>query len=190
MEKGYVQVYTGDGKGKTTAAMGLIVRALGAGLKVLFIQFMKGSEYSEIKFLRNVGSAGQSAAQSAAQSAGQSAAQLEIRQYGTGHFITGKADNEQIEAGAKGLREAAAALQSGQYDLVVLDEANMAVYFGLFSVDDLIKAIKNRAPGVEVIITGRRADPKLIDAADLVTEMREVKHYYTQGVMARQGIEM
>lgn len=174
MEKGYIQVYTGDGKGKTTAAMGLIVRALGAGLKVLFIQFMKSSEYSEIKFLRNVSNA----------------AQLEIRQYGTGRFITGKADNEQIEAGAKGLREAAAALQSGQYDLVVLDEANMAVYFGLFSVDDLIMAIQNRASGVEVIITGRRADPKLIDVADLVTEMREVKHYYTQGVMARKGIEM
>lgn len=174
LEKGYVQVYTGDGKGKTTAAMGLIVRALGAGLKVLFIQFMKGSEYSEITFLRNVSSAGQ----------------LEIRQYGTGSFIIGKADNEQIEAGAKGLREAAAALQSGQYDLIVLDEANMAVYFGLFSVDDLIKAIQNRAPGVEVIITGRRADPKLIDIADLVTEMREVKHYYTQGVKARRGIEM
>lgn len=174
MEKGYVQVYTGDGKGKTTAAMGLIVRALGAGLKVLFIQFMKGSEYSEIRFLRNISST----------------AQLEIRQYGTGRFITGKADHEQIEAGAKGLQEAAAALQSGQYDLVVLDEANMAVYFELFSVDDLIKAIQNRAPGVEVIITGRRADPKLIEVADLVTEMREIKHYYTQGVIARQGIEM
>lgn len=174
MEKGYVQVYTGDGKGKTTAAMGLIVRALGAGLKALFIQFMKGFEYSEIKFLQNI----------------TSAARLEIRQYGTGRFITGKADKEQIEAGAKGLQEAAAALQSGQYDLVVLDEANMAVYFELFSVDDLIKAIQNRAPGVEVIITGRRADPKLIEVADLVTEMREIKHYYTQGVMARQGIEM
>lgn len=174
MEKGYVQVYTGDGKGKTTAAMGLIVRALGAGLKVLFIQFMKGSEYSEIRFLRNISST----------------AQLEIRQYGTGRFITGKADHEQIGAGAKGLQEAAAALQSGQYDLVVLDEANMAVYFELFSVDDLIKAIQNRAPGVEVIITGRRADPKLIEVADLVTEMREIKHYYTQGVIARQGIEM
>lgn len=174
MEKGYVQVYTGDGKGKTTAAMGLIVRALGAGLKILFMQFMKGSEYSEIRFLRNISST----------------AQLEIRQYGTGRFITGKADHEQIGAGAKGLQEAAAALQSGQYDLVVLDEANMAVYFELFSVDDLIKAIQNRAPGVEVIITGRRADPKLIEVADLVTEMREIKHYYTQGVIARQGIEM
>ncbi|HCF90354.1 MAG TPA: cob(I)yrinic acid a,c-diamide adenosyltransferase [Firmicutes bacterium] len=174
MEKGYVQVYTGEGKGKTTAAMGLIVRALGAGLKVLFMQFMKGSEYSEIKFLRHVSSA----------------AQLEIKQYGTGSFITGKADLEQIAAGAKGLREATTALQSGQYDLVVLDEANMAVYFGLFSVDDLIRTIQSRAPGVEVIITGRRADPKLIDIADLVTEMREIKHYYTQGVMARPGIEM
>jgi cob(I)alamin adenosyltransferase len=174
MEKGYIQVYTGDGKGKTTAAMGLIVRALGAGLKVLFIQFMKGSEYSEIKFLHSVSSN----------------AQLEIRQYGTGRFITGKADEEQIAAGAEGLREAAAALQSGQYDLVVMDEANMAVYFGLFSVDELINAVQNRAPGVEVVITGRRADPKLIEIADLVTEMREVKHYYTQGVMARPGIEM
>ncbi len=169
--QGYVQVYTGNGKGKTTAAIGLTVRALGAGRRVFIGQFTKGTQYSELKALAQFGN------------------QLTLRQYGTGKFIFGKPSNEDIEAAHRGLAEVREAINSLQNDVVVLDEANIAVYYNLFSVQELIDVVEKRADGCEVIITGRYATPEIMEYADLVTEMREVKHYYQQGVQARVGIE-
>ncbi len=171
MQTGLVQVYTGDGKGKTTAALGLALRAVGAGLRVFIGQFAKGMHYSELDALPMLGD------------------QVTCRQFGRRMFITGEPRPEDMEAARAGLAEARAALCSGEYDVVILDEGNIAVYLGLLSVVDLLAAIEERAPGVEVIITGRRAHPGIMEKADLVTEMREVKHYYKTGVGARKGIE-
>jgi cob(I)alamin adenosyltransferase len=169
--KGYLQVYTGNGKGKTTAAIGLAVRAAGAGLNVLFAQFVKGRNSGELIALKRL------------------ADRITVRQYGRGCFIIRTPAPEDIEAAAGGLRETARALAGGAYDLVVLDEACIALHFGLFGVDELLEAVGQRDPGCEVVVTGRHAPQKLIDAADLVTEMKEVKHYYSAGVEARDGIE-
>ena len=170
--QGLIQVYTGDGKGKTTAALGLALRAAGAGLKVFIGQFLKGAEYSEIKALRQL------------------ATGIEIKQYGRRCFIKDKPDEEDIRLAQNGLREMESVIQSGDYGLVILDEANIAVYYNLFSVDELLKVVQNRPKQVEIVITGRNADPRIIAAADLVTEMREIKHYYQNGIAARLGIEM
>ncbi|MFH2129348.1 MAG: cob(I)yrinic acid a,c-diamide adenosyltransferase [bacterium] len=169
--KGYVQVYTGDGKGKTTAALGLALRAVGAGLKVFIGQFVKGMKYAELESLARF------------------RGEIEIRQYGRDCFIHTDPDAEDIRLAREGLQEMQAIMASGEYPLVILDEANIATYFRLFSVDELLQAVAGRADSVEVVITGRKADPAVIDMADLVTEMKEVKHYYTKGVQARDGIE-
>lgn len=169
--EGYVQVYTGDGKGKTTAALGLAVRAAGAGLRVLFVQFVKGMEYSEMKALQRF------------------ADLITVRQYGRGCFIYGEPPAEDCAAAKAGLDDVRAALVSGEFDVVVLDEANIATSLGLFTVRELLEVIAARPTGVELVITGRDADPRVVAAADLVTEMREIKHYYQRGVQARVGIE-
>jgi cob(I)alamin adenosyltransferase len=168
--RGYVQVYTGDGKGKTTAAFGLALRAVGAGLRVFIAQFVKGMEYSELRALERFG-------------------EIEVRRYGRDCFIRREPEAEDIAAAQAGLAEARAELASGRWDVVILDEANIATYFELFPVEDLLAVIAEKPQDVELVITGRRADERVIDAADLVTEMREVKHYYEQGVPCRRGIE-
>ena len=170
-ERGCVQVYTGDGKGKTTAAFGLALRAAGAGLRVFIAQFMKGRDCGELHTFEKLSD------------------QIAIKQYGREGFIHGEPDEEDIRAAREGLEEAILAIQSGDYDLVILDEANVAVDFELFSIDDLLAAIDERPEHVELVITGRKAHPRLIERADLVTEMREVKHYYQDGLGARRGIE-
>lgn len=169
--KGYVQVYTGDGKGKTTAAFGLALRAVGAGLKVFIGQFVKGMKYAELESLERF------------------KGEIEIRQYGRDCFIHKDPDPEDIRLAQEGLQELRAVMAAGDHQLVILDEANIATYFRLFTVADLLQAVGGRAASVEVVITGRKADPAVIEMADLVTEMREVKHYYTEGVEARDGIE-
>jgi cob(I)alamin adenosyltransferase len=170
--QGYIQVYTGDGKGKTTAAIGLAVRAAGAGLKVLFVQFIKGGRYSEIKALEALGD------------------RIEVRQYGRGRFIKGQPDLEDVTAARRGLAEIQALLKNGSdFDIIVLDEANVAVTCGLFDITALLAVIDSRPESVELVITGRGADPKVVERADLVTEMRAVKHCYAAGVAARMGIE-
>jgi cob(I)alamin adenosyltransferase len=169
--KGYVQVYTGNGKGKTTAAIGLAIRAAGAGLPVFFAQFVKGLKYSEIGALERY------------------ADLIAVRQYGRGCFITREAEKEDIEQSRKGLADSAAALAMGKYRLVVLDEACIAIHYKLFSIDDLLQVIDRRKTDCEVVVTGRYAPQELLDMADLVTEMKEVKHYYAKGVQARTGIE-
>jgi cob(I)alamin adenosyltransferase len=168
---GYVQVYTGDGKGKTTAALGLALRAAGAGLRVFVAQFIKGMEYSEQRALVKLADA------------------ITIKQYGRGCFIQGEPTEQDRAAARAGLEEVRCIIVSGEYQVVILDEANIAAHFGLFSVGDLLGVIEAKPPGVELVITGRRAHPDLIERADLVTEMREVKHYYQRGVQAREGIE-
>ncbi|MFW5749283.1 MAG: cob(I)yrinic acid a,c-diamide adenosyltransferase [Halanaerobium sp.] len=168
--RGMVHVYTGKGKGKTTAAFGLAVRAVGAEKNVFIAQFVKGMKYSELKSLKKI-------------------EKIEIKQYGLDYFIKGKAEEEDINAARNGLEEAAAILKAGEHQLVILDEANIAVYYELFKLEELIEILENRAPGVEVVITGRYAAAELIEYADLVTEMKEIKHYYKKGVKARVGIE-
>lgn len=169
--KGYIQVYTGDGKGKTTAAIGLAIRALGAGKKVFFAQFVKGMEYAEHKILNTLSPA------------------IYLKQYGLDCFIEKEATAKDIEAARKGLKEVADIIRSGKYDLVILDEANIALFYNLFSVEELLSVIDERADGVEIVVTGRKAPPELLKAADLVTEMKEIKHYYKKGIEARKGIE-
>jgi len=168
---GYLHVYTGNGKGKTTAAFGLALRAAGAGKQVFFAQFVKGKMYSEIK-----------AVQSWIPS-------ITLRQYGRGCFIVKKPKPADISAAREGLAEITKILQSGTYGLVILDEATIALYYGLFDLDELLDALRSRHPETEAVVTGRYAPPGLIDAADLVSEINEIKHYYTKGIEAREGIE-
>lgn len=169
--KGYVQVYTGNGKGKTTAAFGLALRAAGAGLKVFIAQFVKGHQYSEMKALKRFDDL------------------ITIKQYGTGCFIFGEPGPDDIAAARAGLEDIMRILVSGDYTVIILDEANIATHYKLLAVDDLLELIRIKPDHVELILTGRYADEKIMAAANLVTEMKEIKHYYTQGVEARDGIE-
>jgi len=169
--KGYLQVYTGNGKGKTTAALGLSLRAAGAGMKIYIAQFLKQGHYSEIKALERFSDA------------------IVLEQFGLGQFVKGKPGQAEIDAALEGLDNAREKLSSGDYDVVILEEANVAVAVGLFSVKNLMDVIQQRPAHVELVITGRSAAPEIIEKADLVTEMKAVKHYYDQGVQARIGIE-
>jgi len=171
MKKGYVQVYTGDGKGKTTAALGLALRASGRGLRVYIGQFMKGRMYGERTALEGND-------------------RIVLEPYGDPKCIRREeVTAEHVERARRGLARAREAMESGRYDVIVLDEANVAVWFGLLETADLLDFLDRRPEGVEVILTGRKAPPEVIERADLVTEMREVKHYYREGIAAREGIE-
>jgi cob(I)alamin adenosyltransferase len=172
MEHGFVQVYTGNGKGKTTAAIGLAVRAAGAGLKILFCQFLKSQNYSEIKAL------------------GQFNRAIEIRQFGNESFVTGVPAESDVSIAVNGFEDALTAVMSGIYDLVVLDEINVAIRLNLIMLQSVVQLMKNKPAGVELVLTGRDAAKEVIENADLVTEMKETKHYFSKGVKARQGIEM
>jgi cob(I)alamin adenosyltransferase len=171
MAKGYVQVYTGDGKGKTTASMGLALRALCADKKVIMIQFIKGMAYSELR-------------------ASEFLPGFRIEQYGRDCFINRNPEQADIDCAVRGLGRLREAASSGEYDIVIADEINMALYYKLFAAHEVLDILNSRAGGTEMILTGRRAPQEIIDAADLVTEMKEVKHYYNEGVIAREGIEM
>jgi cob(I)alamin adenosyltransferase len=193
MENGFVQVYTGDGKGKTTAAIGLTIRALGAGKRVAFLQYMKAVGYSEHKILRNlspnlfhktIGKPFFIAKEG-------SLSDAEIRKYASGCvvFSEGNPPSEYVRLIEEGVALAKECLTGGAYDLVVLDELNCALFFGLVSWETVRDLMETRSPKTELVITGRGAPQALLDAADLVTEMREIKHYYERGVPARVGIE-
>jgi cob(I)alamin adenosyltransferase len=171
LERGYTQVYTGDGKGKTTAALGLTLRAIGYNLKIFIAQFIKGMEYNEIKALREFKD------------------NVTIKQYGKGCFIRKKPSETDIKMAENGLKEIKQVLTSGTYNIVILDEINVALHFNLIKVKDLVEIIKAKPEKVELILTGRKAKKEILEIADLVTEMKEIKHYYTRGVMAREGIE-
>jgi len=167
----YIHVYTGDGKGKTTAALGLTLRSVGAGWRVLFTQFLKHGEFSEIKGLKKLGD------------------QITIRQYGSGRFIKGKPSKKEAEMARAGLSEIMQVMKEGKYDLIVLDEINVAVHFGLIPLEGVISLLEKRPPDVELILTGRWAPKEITERADLVTEARMIKHYFSKGVRAREGIE-
>jgi len=169
--RGYVQVYTGNGKGKTTAALGLALRAAGAGLKVFIGQFIKFGDYSEIKALKRFSDL------------------IRVEQFGLGRFVDGHPSPEDIEAAQKGLVRVRSVMAGGEFQVIILEEANVAAKFGLISVQDLLGLIVVKPAEVELVITGRYASTRIIDAADLVTEMKAIKHYYQEGVEARLGIE-
>ncbi len=171
LPKGYVQLYTGDGKGKTSAALGLALRAAGHGLRTYIGQFMKGQHYGELDALCDHPC-------------------ITIEQYGEPRCIRREeVTPEHVAQARRGLERALQAMLSGQYDIVVLDEVNVSIWSGLLTVAEVLAFLDRRPANVEVVLTGRRAPPELIARADLVTEMHEVKHYYQQGVMARDGIE-
>jgi cob(I)alamin adenosyltransferase len=169
--QGFVQVYTGDGKGKTTAALGLALRAAGAGLKVYIGQFIKNADYSELRTLRRLSDC------------------ITIEQFGRGCFLLTAPDQADINAAHQALATIGEILASGAFDLVIADEINVAFALGLLSEDDLLALMARRPKTVELVLTGRGAPPSVLERADLVTEMRAIKHYYDQGVLARKGME-
>lgn len=170
-ELGLLQIYTGEGKGKTTAALGLALRAWGHGLRICVIQFMKrGEDYGEVKALRRLG--------------------VEVFQFGSGKLIVkGKHCQDDLDCASRALELSRSILASGEYDVVILDEVNVAVSFDLVRCQDVLEALRGRDSGVEVICTGRNAPEELKKEADLVTVMTLEKHPYDEGLNARKGIE-
>jgi cob(I)alamin adenosyltransferase len=174
MKKGQFQIYTGNGKGKTTAALGLALRASGAGYRVYFCQFIKDREYSEIKSLRLLPN-------------------VDIEQFGTGKGILVNREKEEadLECARVGYEKLLDTLKSGVYDVVIADEINCALMCGLLSESQLLDLADRRPDTCELVFTGRGATQPLMDRADLVTEMRPIKHYYeTKHLPARPGIEL
>jgi cob(I)alamin adenosyltransferase len=167
-----IQIYTGNGKGKTTAALGLALRAVGHGLKVIMIQFMKGKiSYGELK-------------------AAQSLPGFTIEQFGRPDFVNPEhPDKEDIRLARKGLQRAQEVIASTAYDIIILDEIIVAVSFGLISVDEVIDLIKRTSADTELILTGRYMPPELEQHADLISEIRETKHYFQRGIKSRRGID-
>lgn len=170
---GLIQVYTGDGKGKTTAALGLALRAVGHNLKVYMIQFMKEWPYGEVKAAQRL------------------KPNLTIVQFGRKEFVNkDNPDPKDIELAKKGLKHAEEIIKSGKYDIVILDEINIAVAWNLIPLEEALKVINQKPLHVELILTGRYAPKEFIEIADLVTEFKEIKHpYRLKGITARPGIE-
>lgn len=171
--RGCIHIYTGDGKGKTTAALGLALRAAGSGLRTCVVQFMKGRHYSELESVKMLGGL------------------VTIEQYGHPEFCrtTDPPDPGDVERARAGLARLGAIIEARSCDILVADELITAMKFGLLSEDDVIGVMGGKPEGMELVLTGRGATAALIDRADLVTEMREVRHYYRTGVDARDGIE-
>ncbi len=171
MDRGHVQVFTGDGKGKTTTAIGLTLRAVGAGFKIFFAQFVKQGEYSEIKAFRRFSD------------------QITVEQFGLEKFTDKDPHPDDIIAAQNGLERVRSIMAENTYDMMVLDEITVAVKLGLIAANDLLGLIVNKPRRLELIITGRYASPRIIENADVVTQMKAHKHYYDSGVKARVGIE-
>ena len=171
MEKGYIHIYTGAGKGKTTAALGLALRAAGHGFKTYIGQFMKGSHYGELTSLKNI-------------------KEIDIEQFGGEKCITREeVDEKHKELARHGLDRIKEVLAKNEYQIVILDEICVTIWFGLVAEEDVIKVLESKPDGVEMVLTGRNASATLLKHADLITEMQEVLHYYVKGVQARDGIE-
>ena len=173
LDKGSVQIYTGNGKGKSTAAIGQAVRAAGFGLRTYIAQFMKEFPYNELISLKHLSE------------------WITIEQFGGDEFVLKKElpGKEEVVKARKGLQSAKEKMLSGDYDIIILDEAIVAIYFKLIKTKDLIEFINTKPTKVELILTGRYCPEELIKLADLVTEMKEVKHYYQKGITSRNGIE-
>lgn len=168
-----IQVYTGNGKGKTTAALGQCFRAAGHGLRSIFFFFMKGFiEYGELTAAEKMGDL------------------ISVVQCGRASFVDkNNPDPIDIRMATEGFSKARKAVESGEYDIIVLDELCVALDFNLVQIDDVLTLIKNVPDNLELIITGRYCPDKILDQADLITEMKEVKHYYQRGIEAREGFE-
>jgi cob(I)alamin adenosyltransferase len=171
MEQGLVQIYTGDGKGKTTAALGLSLRAAGRGLKVFIAQFVKGMFYGELEALKRF------------------APQITLHQYGRKCFIRDEPTEEDVRLAREGWQEIQDVLKRAECDLLILDEIGIAMHYRLISLEEVEELLCNKPDSVELVLTGRKIPEALYEQADLVTEMREIKHYYNAGVHARKGIE-
>lgn len=165
-----IQVYTGNGKGKTTAAFGQALRAAGAGLKVFIGQFIKGKNYSELNALKKVKN-------------------IKIEQFGRGCFIKRAPNRKDIALAISGLKRVRKIISLGIYDMVILDEINVALKLKLLKLEYVISLIKNTSKKTELVLTGRNAHPKIMKIADLVSEIKDRKHYYKKGIKARRGIE-
>ncbi len=173
LERGFIQIYTGNGKGKTTAAIGQAVRAAGAGLKSYIIQFMKDFPYNESNSLKKLSE------------------WITIEKVGTDDYVFRKElpPQEEINKAKLALEIAKQKMVSGDYNLIILDEICVAIYFGLFTVEDVLPMLNAKPENVELILTGRYCPQVLADRADLVTEMHEIKHYYQKGIISRRGID-
>jgi cob(I)alamin adenosyltransferase len=171
LKKGLIHVYTGDGKGKTTAAIGLGVRAVGAGLSVYMIQFMKGRRYSELDGLSTV-------------------PHFTVVQFGRDEFVSkDKPAKVDIDLAVQGLAHARGIIKNGEYDLVILDEINVALDYMLLPLQDVLLLLEEKPEHVELVLTGRYAPPEIIKQADVVSEILEIKHPYQKGVQSRKGID-
>ena len=171
MSKGFIHVYTGNGKGKTTAALGLALRAAGASKKVFIGQFVKSIEYSEINSLKMLKE------------------YIEVVLYGHGCFISKDPAEEDILAAKDGLNQIIGILRSNKYNLIILDELTIAIAYNLLTLEEVLAMLRQKPDETELVITGRYAPPEIIELADLVTDMVEVKHYYNQGVLSREGFD-
>ncbi len=169
-KKGFIHIYTGNGKGKTTASIGIAVRAAGAGHKVCVIQFLKKGFFSELKSLKKI-------------------LNIDVLQFGSGRFITKRIGKKERHSFARGIKHAEKVLRAGKYNVVILDEINIAPALGMIKTEELVRLIEKKSKKTELILTGRRAPKALIKIADLVTVMKECKHYYNTGVRAREGVE-
>jgi len=171
LKKGFIHVYTGNGKGKTTAAIGLGIRAIGEGLKVVMIQFMKGRRYSELDALQHIKN-------------------FTVVQFGRDKFVSKEKPAQiDIDLAQKGLLHTKDMIQNGGYDLVILDEINVAIDFNLISLKDVIYLLEHKPESLELVLTGRYASPEIIKHADIVSEILEIKHPYQKGVQSRKGID-
>jgi cob(I)alamin adenosyltransferase len=171
MKKGLVQIYTGEGKGKTTAALGLSLRAAGRGLKVFIAQFAKGMLYGELEALKRF------------------SPQITLHQFGRKCFIEDEPTAEDFRLAREGWKEIREVLKRCEFDLLILDEIGIALHYKLISLEEVMDLIRGKPDSVELVLTGRKIPETLYEQADLVTEMREIKHYYNAGVQARKGIE-
>ena len=169
--KGYIQIYTGNGKGKTTAAIGLAIRAAGYGMKTYMGQFMKGQHYGELTTLRDHPC-------------------ITIEQYGDIECVhREEITQKHMDQAQQGLKQARKAMHSHRYDIIILDEINVAVWFDLIKVEEVLELLNERPKNIEFILTGRRAPEAFLEVADLVSDVKEIKHYYKRGVKTRTGIE-
>ncbi len=173
LKKGLIHIYTGSGKGKTTAALGLALRAAGAGLKTYIIQFMKEYPYSELNSLKLLSD------------------YITIEQFCGDEFVYKKQlpDESGIKKAIDGLNKAKTIMLSNEYDLIILDEVLVSIYFKLLTVEQIKEFLEQKPENVELILTGRYCPEILFEKADLITEMKEIKHYYSKGVTSRKGIE-
>lgn len=171
LEKGFIHIYTGNGKGKTTAAIGLGIRATGEGLKVYMIQFMKGRRYSEIDAIENI-------------------KDFTVIQFGRDEFVSKKNPEQiDIDLARKGFEHAKEIIKNGEHDLIILDEINVAVDFKLIPLKDVLKLMDEKPEKVELVLTGRYSHPDMVKQADIVSEILEIKHPYQNGIQSRKGID-